>query len=55
MDTYLVQIDGCDDTNVFRFEMTPEQHAFLESVADASKEASSCGCEPIISSITKEA
>lgn len=48
MTAVIVEINGCDDYTKFLIEGTPDQIAWLKSIAAKSEEASRYGCMPIL-------
>lgn len=49
MKTYILTLDGCDDSTEIKLSLSDEQRDFLLSVEKQIKEAASYGCQPTLS------
>jgi len=45
---YMIKLMGCDDTTRFEMELSDEQVAVVQQMADLSKKTSECGCMPVL-------
>lgn len=43
---YEIELRGCDDSTIFKLEMTEEEHSFLEKVAELVDKSSTYRCMP---------
>jgi hypothetical protein len=46
--TYIISIWGCDDDNVFEYDLTDEEFEFLKKLSEKSIQESKTQCQPIL-------
>ena len=46
--TYKITLVGCDDTTIVKMKLTEEEANLLQRVAQATKDTSEYGCQPIM-------
>jgi hypothetical protein len=46
MAAYDIRLSGCDDSTRVTFDLTPDQHELVQSIAAATVAASQFGCMP---------
>lgn len=44
--TYVISVDGCDDSTIIREELTLEEYELLNTIAEKITNASEYGCMP---------
>ncbi len=45
-ETYEISVDGCDDSTIFKMELTKEEFSLIDKVAKLCTKMSRTGCMP---------